>query len=202
MSAKLLDDPQAEDSDLRLVVAVLYDHGAGVRAALGDGADLHVTDRSGRGVLEMALEAGAAEALAALLMAGADPARLPGAETLSPVALALRACHRRFDLASALLTAGVALQGDPERRGALADAVERNDPEAVRWVLDHGGWPYGQAGGVLIARARSRGLGEIADMLVLEEARRLRHRQGPPPEPDPHLLRPRHTAAEADPAGA
>ena len=199
LSSQLLDEPTADDPDLRLLVAVLYDHAESVEAALGAGADPRVKDPDGVSALAHALRAGAAEALPVLLKAGADPADLPDGDHLHPVALALRAPHRRFDLAAALLEAGVSLNPGGGVRPALTDAVERNDAEGLRWLLSQGGWPGEQQGRLLISRARSRGLTELADMMALEAARRGRRTPGLiPPGP---VNRP-ESQSLPDPAGA
>jgi len=165
LAVELLDEPREDDPNLRLVVAVLYDHAEGVEAALQAGATPRLRDAQGVSVLAHAIRAGAAECLPVLLRAGADPAELPGGDHLHPVAAALRAPQRRFELAAALLEAGVSLEGGDGVRPALADAVERNDAEALRWILSHGGWPGEPRGRLLIIRARSRGLNALADIL-------------------------------------
>lgn len=165
LAVQLLEEPREDDPNLRLVVAVLYDHCEGVEAALQAGADPQLRDAEGVTVLAHAFRAGAVECLPVLLRAGADPADLPDGDHLHPVAAALRAPQGRFDLAAALLEAGVCLDAADGVRPAVADAVERNDAEALRWILSQGGWPGEARGRLLTIRARSRGLNELADIL-------------------------------------
>ncbi len=193
LAVQLLDEPREDDPNLRLVVAVLYNHAEGVEAALQAGAEARLRDAEGVTVLAHAIRAGAAECLPVLLRAGADPADLPDGDHLHPVAAALRAPHRRFELAAALLQAGVSLEAGGSVRPAVADAVERNDAAALRWILTQGGWPGEQRGRLLISRARSRGLTELADMLALEAARRSPGATAPAgagaqPQPDPSAI--------------